>query len=170
TMAPGDQAIKVDDAAGALSALSLRAPLKPTPLPVDSHLRGADSYDVWVIQIRALVGHDACRLFDGLSRGEGDLDALQWDRLNEFAISTIVISCAQSVIHHVADCSRLAHSYWEALRTIFRPTDAQGSQCLLARFWGLALPAATPEAFDTFAKEYRAALAAIKAANVQLET
>ncbi|GAA5869503.1 hypothetical protein JCM3774_001470 [Rhodotorula dairenensis] len=72
--------------------------IHPTPLPVDSHLRGADNYDVWVIQIRALVGHDACRLFDGLSR------------------------------------------------------------------------AATPEAFDTFAKEYRAALAAIKAANVQLET
>ena len=30
-MAPGDQTIKADDAAGALSALSLRAPLKPTP-------------------------------------------------------------------------------------------------------------------------------------------
>ncbi|KWU40977.1 hypothetical protein RHOSPDRAFT_37495, partial [Rhodotorula sp. JG-1b] len=36
-----DQAIKADDAAGALCALSLRAPLKPTPLPVDSHLLNA---------------------------------------------------------------------------------------------------------------------------------
>ncbi|GAA5877467.1 hypothetical protein JCM3774_001621 [Rhodotorula dairenensis] len=49
-------------------------------------------------------------------------------------------------------------------------TDAQGAQRLLTRFWGLTLPAATPEAFETFLKEYRAALAAIKAADVKLET
>ncbi|GAA5993774.1 hypothetical protein JCM10908_006295 [Rhodotorula pacifica] len=60
--------------------------------------------------------------------------------------------------------------YWEALRNAFRPTDAQGALRLLTRFWGLSLTAATSEAFDLFSKEYKAALAAIKAADVKLET
>ncbi|GAA6026934.1 hypothetical protein JCM8202_005054, partial [Rhodotorula sphaerocarpa] len=158
------------DTLSALSALSLRGPLKPTPLPVDAHLRGPDNYDVWTIQLRALVGQDACRLLDGLARDNSEMDYSTWDRINEFTISSIVISCSQSVIHHVANCTRLAHAYWEALRDAFRPTDAQGALRLLTRFWGLSLTAATPEAFDLFSKDYKAALAAIKAADVKLET
>ncbi|GAA6027150.1 hypothetical protein JCM8202_001494, partial [Rhodotorula sphaerocarpa] len=98
------------------------------------------------------------------------MDYSTWDRINEFTISSIVISCSQSVIHHVANCTHLAHAYWEALRNAFRPTDAQGALRLLTRFWGLSLTAATPEAFDLFSKDYKAALAAIKAADVKLET
>ncbi|GEM07629.1 gag-Pol polyprotein [Rhodotorula toruloides] len=75
-----------------------------------------------------------------------------------------------SVIHHVADCEHDAHAYWTALRDTFRPTDAQGALHLLTRFWSLSLPTASPEAFDTFAKDYKATLAALKTAKVDLET
>jgi hypothetical protein len=87
-----------------------------------------------------------------------------------FIYLTIVISAVQSVTHHVAACKRTATAYWAALREVYRPTDAQGAQRLLTRFWGLTLPVATPEAFETFLNEYPAALAAIKAADVKLET
>ncbi|GAA5864036.1 hypothetical protein JCM3774_006358 [Rhodotorula dairenensis] len=132
-------------ASSALAALPLHVPNKPTPLPVASHLRGLDNCDVWTIQLRALVGVDACKIIDGEPREDG-------------------------VIHHVAGCKRTVAAYWTALRDVYRPTDAQGAQRLLTRFWGLTLPAATPEAFETFSKEHRAALAAIKAADVKLET
>ena len=161
---------KKPDASSALAAFALHVPNKPTPLPVASHLRGLDHYNVWTIQLRALVGVDACKVIDGEPREGGSFDPTLWDRLNEFVISTIVILADQSVIHHVAGCKRTATAYWAALRDVYRPSDAQGAQRLLTRFWGLTLPAATPEAFETFSKEYRAALAAIKAADVKLET
>ena len=146
-------------------------PSRPTPLPSDSHLRGPDNYDVWCIQLRGLIGPDAYKLMTGVTaRGEGGYSAENWDRLNEFAVSTISISCHTSVIHHVADCEYNAHAYWSALRTAFRPTDAQGSLRLLTRLWSLSLTAATPEAFDSFAKEYKATIAALTTATIDLDT
>ncbi|GAA5877464.1 hypothetical protein JCM3774_001620 [Rhodotorula dairenensis] len=53
------------DASSTLVALALHVPNKPTPLPVASHLRGLDNYDVWTIQLRALVGVNACKVIDG---------------------------------------------------------------------------------------------------------
>ncbi|GEM10170.1 hypothetical protein Rt10032_c10g4187 [Rhodotorula toruloides] len=151
--------------------VAVAVPSRPTPLPTDSHLRSADNYDVWCIQLRGLIGPDAYKVMTGtLARGEGGISTLDWDRLNEFVVSTIVISCHSSVIHHVADCEHDAHAYWTALRDTFRPTDAQGALRLLTRFWSLSLPTASPEAFDTFAKDYKATLAALKTAKVDLET
>ncbi|GAA5993768.1 hypothetical protein JCM10908_006292 [Rhodotorula pacifica] len=46
----------------------------PTPLPVNAHLRGTDNYDVWTIQLRTLVGEDACRLLDGLVRDNDTME------------------------------------------------------------------------------------------------
>ncbi|GEM12883.1 copia-type polyprotein, partial [Rhodotorula toruloides] len=151
--------------------VAVAVPSRPTPLPTDSHLRSADNYDVWCIQLRGLIGPDAYKVMTGtLARGEGGISTLDWDRLNEFVVSTTVISCHSSVIHHVADCEHDAHAYWTALRDTFRPTDAQGALRLLTRFWSLSLPTASPEAFDTFAKDYKATLAALKTAKVDLET
>ncbi|GAA5824433.1 hypothetical protein JCM3770_004613 [Rhodotorula araucariae] len=96
------------------------------------------------------------------------LTSAEWARLNNFSISSLVISCAASVIHHVQDVPVDAHGYWRALRAVFRPTDAQGSLRFLTRFWGLSLPAASPEAFDAFAKDYRATLAALRVAKSTL--
>ncbi|GEM09458.1 gag-Pol polyprotein [Rhodotorula toruloides] len=56
------------------------------------------------------------------------------------------------------------------MRDSFRPTEAQGAPRLITRFWSLSLPTASPEAFDTFAKDYKATLAALKTAKVDLET
>ena len=125
---------KKPGASSAYAAIALHVPSKPTPLPVASHLRGSDNYDVWTIQLRALVGVDACKVIDGESREGGSFDPTLWDRLNEFVISTIVISADQSVIHHVAGCERTATAYWAALRDVYCPTDAQGAQRLLTRF------------------------------------
>ncbi|GEM08157.1 gag-Pol polyprotein [Rhodotorula toruloides] len=155
---------------------AVAVPSRSTPLPTDSHLRSADNYDVWCIQLRGLIGPDAYKVMTGtLARGEGGISTLDWDRLKEFVvstivISTIVISCHSSVIHHVADCEHDTHAYWTALRDTFRPTDAQGALRLLTRFWSLSLPTASPEAFDTFAKDYKTTLAALKTAKVDLET
>ncbi|GAA5828527.1 hypothetical protein JCM3770_005841 [Rhodotorula araucariae] len=78
------------------------------------------------------------------------LTSAEWARLNDFAVSSLVISCAASVIHHVQ--------------------DVPGSLRLLTRFWGLSLPAASPKAFDAFAKDYRATHAALRVAKVDLDT
>ncbi|GAA5838230.1 hypothetical protein JCM11251_003432 [Rhodosporidiobolus azoricus] len=96
-------------------------------------------------------------------------EASTWDHFNELAVSSIVISCHSSVIHHIADCEHDAHVYWTALAAAFRRTDAQGSLRLLTRFWSLSLPTASAEAFDTFLKEYKATLASLKAAKVDLK-
>lgn len=53
-----------------------------------------------------------------------------------------------------------------ALRSVYRPTKAQGNQQLLIPFWELTRPAATPEVFESFLKKYKAALVAIKFAEV----
>ncbi|EGU10936.1 2-hydroxymuconic semialdehyde dehydrogenase [Rhodotorula toruloides ATCC 204091] len=90
-------------------------------------------------------------------------------RLNNFAVTSIIISCSHSVIHHVAACDHVAHDYWIPPCDAFAPTDAQGALRLLSRFWSLSLPAASPEAFDTFAQEYKATLLALKTADVDLE-
>ncbi|GEM12865.1 gag-Pol polyprotein, partial [Rhodotorula toruloides] len=146
---------------------AVAVPSRPTPLPTNSHLRSADNYDIWCIQLHGLIGPDAYKVMTGtLARGEGGISTLDWDRLNEFVVSTIVTSCHSSVIHHVADCEHEAHAYWTALRDTFRPTDAQGALRLLTRFWSLSLPTASPEAFDTFAKDYKATLVALKTAKL----
>ncbi|GAA5947809.1 hypothetical protein JCM1841_005200, partial [Sporobolomyces salmonicolor] len=100
--------------------------------------------------------------------GAGGVTRSVWDRLNEFAVSSIIISCQQGVVHHVQDCPHDAFAYWVAFREVFAPTDAQGALRLLRRFWRLSLPAATPEAFDSFAKEFTEVLSALKAADVDL--
>ncbi|GAA5883818.1 hypothetical protein JCM3774_005810 [Rhodotorula dairenensis] len=110
------------DASSALPALALHVPNKPTPLPVASHLHGLDNYDVWTIQLQALVGVHACKVIDGKPREDGSFDPILWDRLNEFVILTIVISADQSVIHHIAGCKRTAAAYWTALRDIYCPS------------------------------------------------
>ncbi|GAA5974679.1 hypothetical protein JCM21900_006524 [Sporobolomyces salmonicolor] len=157
----------------AAPAAMLSLPSRPTPLPTDSHLSGADNYGVWQLQMRGLVGIDARRLMTGslpcpgANAGAGDL--AQWDRLNEFAVSSIIISCQQCVVHHLTHCPHDAHDYWVALREAFAPTDAQGALRLLRRFWQLSLPSATPDAFDTFSKEFSEVLSALKAADVDLD-
>ncbi|GAA6025248.1 hypothetical protein JCM10207_006239 [Rhodosporidiobolus poonsookiae] len=154
----------------AVPTAHLTALPRPTPLPSDSHLRGADNYDVWCIQMRGLLGADAWGIMTGdIQRPNGE-GGIAWDKLNEFAVSSIIISCHASVIHHFAECEHSAHAYWSALRDNFRPTDAQGSLRLLTRYWSLSLATASPEAFDAFAKEYKAMLASLKAAKVDLET
>ena len=146
-------------------------PTRPTPLPSDSRLKGAENYDVWCIQLRGLIGQDAYKVMVGeTERGKGGIKEETWDRLNDFIVSTISISCHASVIHHVSDCEYNARAYWSALRNAFRPTDAQGSLRLLTRLWSLSLSSASPESFDTFAKEYKATIGALKAAKIDLET
>ncbi|GAA5831214.1 hypothetical protein JCM3770_005813, partial [Rhodotorula araucariae] len=144
---------------------------RPAGLPTDSHLRGPENYDVWRIQMRGLIGPDAYRVMTGeLTRAApAPFSPAEWDRLNDFAISSLVISVAPSVIHHVQDVDVDAHTYWCTLREAFRPTDAQGALRLLTRFWGLSLPTASPEALEAFAKEYRSTLAALKVAHVDLD-
>ncbi|GEM08047.1 gag-Pol polyprotein [Rhodotorula toruloides] len=131
------------------TAAAVVVPSRPTPLPVDSHLRSADNYDAWSIQLRGLIGPEAYNVMTGnLQRGKGGISGTDGDCLNEFVVSTIVISCHSS-----------------------QHTDyAQGALRLLTRFWSLSLPTASPEAFDTFAKDYKATLAALKTAKVDLET
>ncbi|GEM12842.1 hypothetical protein Rt10032_c28g6859 [Rhodotorula toruloides] len=46
--------------------VAVAVPSRPTPLPTDSHLRSADNYDVWCIQLRGLIGPDAYKLRDSL--------------------------------------------------------------------------------------------------------
>ncbi|GAA5828961.1 hypothetical protein JCM3770_000698, partial [Rhodotorula araucariae] len=127
------------------------APVTPAALPADSHARGSENYEVWCIQIRGLVGPDAYRVMTGeLTRHRpAPLTSAGWARLNDFAVSSLVISCAASVIHHVQ--------------------DIPGSLRLLTRFWGLSLPVASPEAFDAIAKDYRVMLAALRVAKVNLD-
>ena len=129
--------------------------LSSAPLLVASHLRGSDNYDVWTIQIRALVGVNACKGIDSEQRKGGLFDPTLWDCLSKFVMSTIVISAHQSVIHDAAGCKRTATAYWAALRNVYLATDVQGAQRLLTRFGGLTFPAATPELFETFLKEYQ---------------
>ncbi|GAA5953779.1 hypothetical protein JCM21900_006453 [Sporobolomyces salmonicolor] len=95
--------------------------------------------------------------------------ARRWDRLNEFAVSSIIISCQQRVIHHLTHCPHDTHRYWVALGEAFALTDAQGALRLLCRFCQLSLPSATPNAFDMFSKEVSEALSALKAADVDLD-
>ncbi|GAA5831722.1 hypothetical protein JCM3770_004592, partial [Rhodotorula araucariae] len=132
-----------DPHAAALAAAVATLPSRPATLPADSHLRGSENYDVWCIQIRGLVRPDAYRVMTGeLTRHRpATLTSAEWARLNDFAISSLVISCTASVIHHIPDVPVDTHGYWRALRAAFRPTDAQGSLRLLTRFWGLSLPA-----------------------------
>ncbi|GAA5913711.1 hypothetical protein JCM6882_002323 [Rhodosporidiobolus microsporus] len=153
-----------------VAAAIAAVPSRPTPLPVDSHLRGSDNYDIWAIQMRALVSSDTYAVLTGSYPRPADAAAAAvWDRMNEFAVSSIIISCHSSVIHHVATCEHSASAYWKALQDVFRPTDAQGALRLLTRYWSLSLLTASPEAFNSFAKEYKATLASLKAANVDLE-
>ncbi|GAA6010078.1 uncharacterized protein JCM10292_002458 [Rhodotorula paludigena] len=53
------------DVKGALAPASFVGPSRPAPFPSNSHLRGADSYDVWAIPMRALVGAPAYRRSKG---------------------------------------------------------------------------------------------------------
>ncbi|GAA5885320.1 hypothetical protein JCM1840_007134, partial [Sporobolomyces johnsonii] len=71
-------------------------------------------------------------------------------------------------VHHIQHCPHDAFSYWVAFREAFAPTDAQGALRLLRRFWRVSLPAATPEVFDSFSKEFTEVLSAVKAADVDL--
>ncbi|GAA5966515.1 hypothetical protein JCM21900_001873 [Sporobolomyces salmonicolor] len=157
----------------AAPAAMLSLPSCSTPLPTDSHLSGADNYGVWELQMRGLVGINAWRLMTGsllrpvANAGTGEL--AQWGRLNEFAVSSIIISCQQHIVHHLTHCPHDAHRYWVALHEAFPPTDAQGALRLLRRLWQLSLPSATPDAFDTFPKEFSEVLSALKAVDVNLD-
>ncbi|GAA5920688.1 hypothetical protein JCM6882_006533 [Rhodosporidiobolus microsporus] len=96
---------------------------QPTPLPVNSHLCGSDNYNIWEIQMRALVGSDTYAVLTGsYSRPTDAAAAAVWDRMNEFTISSIIISCHLSVIQHVAACEHSASAYWKALRNVFQLT------------------------------------------------
>ncbi|GAA6016628.1 hypothetical protein JCM10207_000127 [Rhodosporidiobolus poonsookiae] len=116
---------------------------RPTPLPSDSHLRGTDNYDVWCIQMRGLHGADAWGIMTGNIQRPNGQGGIAWDKLNEFAVLSIIISGHASVIHHLR---------------------------LLTRYRSLSLATASPKAFNTFAKEYKATLAWLKAAKVDLKT
>ncbi|GAA5883831.1 hypothetical protein JCM1840_003297, partial [Sporobolomyces johnsonii] len=139
-------------------AAAITVTSRPTPLPTDSHLRGADNWGVWQVQMRGLLGIDAWKVTTGvLLRPEDDTGAVtrtSWDCLNEYAVSSIIISCQQGVVHPIQHCPHDAFRYWVAFREAFAPTDTQGALRLLRRFWRVSLPAATPEAFDSFSKEF----------------
>ncbi|GAA5884803.1 hypothetical protein JCM1840_000190, partial [Sporobolomyces johnsonii] len=90
------------------------------------------------------------------------------DRLNEYAVSSIVISCQQGVVHHIQHCPHTAFSYWVAFCEALAPTDAQGTLRLLRHFWRISLPGAMPEVFDSFSTEFTEVLSAHKAADVDL--
>ncbi|GAA5874613.1 hypothetical protein JCM1840_007427 [Sporobolomyces johnsonii] len=75
---------------------------------------------------------------------------------------------AQGIVLHIQHCPHDAFSCWVAFREAFAPTDAQGALRLLRRIWRISLPAATPEAFDSFSKEFTEVLSALKAADVDL--
>ncbi|GAA5920454.1 hypothetical protein JCM5296_001736, partial [Sporobolomyces johnsonii] len=124
-------------------AAAITVPSRPTPLPTDSHLHGADNWGVWQVQMRGMLGID-------------------------YTVSSTIISCQQGVVHHIQHCPHDAFSYWVAFREAFAPTDAQGALRLLRCFWRVSLPAATPEAFDCFSKEFTEVLSALKAADVDL--
>lgn len=59
-MAPLSADVKGTFASAAIVVLSCLM-----PLPSDSHLRVADNYDVWAIQMRALAGAPAYRVMTG---------------------------------------------------------------------------------------------------------
>ncbi|GAA5871002.1 hypothetical protein JCM3774_003500 [Rhodotorula dairenensis] len=124
-------------------------PNKPTPLRVTLHLRSSDNYNIWTIQLQALVGVDACKVIDGEPHKDESFDPTLWDRLNELQA------------HGPGILDRPTRRLLPDGRAR-RPTTSHS-------FWIRTLPAATPEAFETFSKEYRAALAAIKAANVKVK-
>ncbi|GAA5882802.1 hypothetical protein JCM1840_004960, partial [Sporobolomyces johnsonii] len=151
-------------------AAAITVPSRPTPLPTDLHLRGVHNWGMWQGQMRGLLGIDAWKVTTGvLLRPEDDAGAVTragWDHLNEYAVSSIIISCHQGVIHHIQHCPHDTFSYWVVFREAFAPTDAQGALRLLRRFWRVSLAAATPEAFDSFSKEFTEVLSALKAADV----
>ncbi|GAA5883792.1 hypothetical protein JCM1840_006843, partial [Sporobolomyces johnsonii] len=153
-------------------ATAITVPSRPTLLPTDSHLHGADNWGIWQVQMRGLLGIDAWKVTMGaLLRPEDEAGAVtraSWDRLNEYTVSSIIISCQQGVVHHIQHCPHDAFSYWVAFCEAFMPTDAQGALRLLRRFWRVSLAAATPEAFDSFSKEFTEVLSALKAADVDL--
>ncbi|GAA5918435.1 hypothetical protein JCM5296_007336 [Sporobolomyces johnsonii] len=74
----------------------------------------------------------------------------------------------QGVVHHIQHCPYDTFSYWVTFCEVFTPTDAQGALRLLCRFWCTSLPAAMPEAFDSFSKEFTEVLTALKVADVDL--
>ncbi|GAA6009914.1 uncharacterized protein JCM10292_001033 [Rhodotorula paludigena] len=66
-MAPLSADVKGTFASAAIVVLSC-----PTPLPSDLHLRVADNYNVWAIQMRALAGAPAYRIMTGATlRAQG---------------------------------------------------------------------------------------------------
>ncbi|GAA5822787.1 hypothetical protein JCM3770_000004 [Rhodotorula araucariae] len=69
---------------------------------------------------------------------------------------------------HATLLGKVPLATWQG--AVFPPTNAEGSLRLLTRFSGLSLPAASPEAFDAVAKDYRATLAALRVAKVDLDT
>ncbi|GAA5927488.1 hypothetical protein JCM1841_000939 [Sporobolomyces salmonicolor] len=95
----------------AAPAATLSLPSRPTPLPADSHLCGADNYGVWPLQMRGL-----------------------WEHLNKFAVSSIIISCQQRVVHHLTHCPHDTHRYWVALGEAFALTDAKAGVASLGTF------------------------------------
>ncbi|GAA5857408.1 hypothetical protein JCM9279_001791 [Rhodotorula babjevae] len=160
-----------DDKAALASTSTRAVPARPAGLSSDSLLVGLSNYDVWVIQIRAIVGADAWRVLTGeLLASDPSISSTDWRCLDEYAMSSLVISCLPTVVHHFQGAPDSAAGYFKALKDAFRSTSAQGSLRLLTRFWGLALSASTPEAFDAFHKEYTATLLTIRTANIDINT
>ncbi|GAA5890982.1 hypothetical protein JCM16303_005276, partial [Sporobolomyces ruberrimus] len=63
------------DSTGSLESkpeVEIVIPTRPTPLPSNSHLKGAENYDVWCIQLCGLIGQDAYKVMVGeTERGKG---------------------------------------------------------------------------------------------------
>lgn len=94
----------------------------------------------------------------------------EWDQLNNFAVASIIDSCASAVIHYIVDCKHDAYTYWTKLQDSIWPTNAQGAVRLLTHFWLLLLPSALSETYEIFAKEYKANLITSKATKVTIDT
>ncbi|GAA5933130.1 uncharacterized protein JCM15063_002307 [Sporobolomyces koalae] len=121
---------------------------KPKPKPL-SRAQANPADEIEILHTRRPVGLPA----DSLLRGPDNYDGVgtaKWDQLDEFAISSISLSCHISVIHHVAEVDCHAAAWWNAFKQTFRPMDAQGSYRSLTRIWSLSLANASVEAFDPF--------------------
>ncbi|GAA6010227.1 uncharacterized protein JCM10292_003906 [Rhodotorula paludigena] len=139
----------MSDTSAALSAALLA--MRPTPLPADLHLRGKENYNVWCIQICSIVGSNAWAIMQGSLTRE-DCTRLgrtvaEFDALNNTTLARTGLALCNGIC----------------------PNNVQGKFRLLHHFWLLALPTATAEALDLSAQEYKATLAALKAAEVALE-
>ncbi|GAA5955312.1 hypothetical protein JCM21900_003041 [Sporobolomyces salmonicolor] len=90
----------------------------PSNSPIGSFNTYSDNWGVRQVQIGGLLGINAWKVTTGaLLHPEDDARAVMrasWDRLNEFTVSFIIISCQHGIVHRNQHCSHDMSSYWAA--------------------------------------------------------